>query len=151
RLSVAGALDVLWEKPLAHTVESAERIAEAARDAEGFCMIGFNNRFAEPVQVLKGYQEEGRFGETTHVEANYVRRRGVPGRGSWFTSEAVAGGGAPIVSVVPPVDLALDFLDHPHVLAVSGETRPPLGDPHHHTFYHLWCGAAGHGAYVRRA
>jgi len=58
----------------------------AARDAEGFCMIGFNNRFAEPVQVLKGYQAEGRFGETTHVEANYVRRRGIPGRGSWFTS-----------------------------------------------------------------
>ncbi|MFW6320562.1 MAG: Gfo/Idh/MocA family protein, partial [Halohasta sp.] len=86
--------DVLLEKPLAHTLESAQRIADAAADAEGFCMVGFNNRFASPVEVIKGYQEEGRFGEISHIEANYVRRRGIPGRGSWFTSKEVAGGGA---------------------------------------------------------
>ncbi len=87
------------EKPLAHTLESAERIAAAAEVADGFCMVGFNNRFADPVEVLKNYQDEGRFGEMKHVEANYVRRRGIPGRGSWFTSKDVAGGGSLSISV----------------------------------------------------
>jgi predicted dehydrogenase len=136
--ALEAGLDVLLEKPLAHTVESAERIAAAARDAEGFCMVGFNNRFAEPVQVIKSYQDEGRFGETTHVEANYVRRRGVPGRGSWFTSSDVAGGGALIDIGVHAVDLALYFLDHPEIVEVSGETRSEFGKRDDYTFVHMW-------------
>ncbi|WP_435093612.1 Gfo/Idh/MocA family protein [Halorubrum sp. N11] len=141
--ALKAGLDVLLEKPLAHTVESAERIAEAARAAEGFCMVGFNNRFAEPVQVLKGYQTEGRFGETTHVEANYVRRRGVPGRGSWFTSEDVAGGGALIDIGVHAIDLALYFLDHPEVVEVSGETRSEFGGRDDYAYVDMWGDDAG--------
>src|SRR6056297_2087695 len=136
--ALEAGLDVLLEKPLAHNVESAERIAAAARDAEGFCMVGFNNRFAEPVQVIKGYQNEGRFGETTHVEANYVRRRGVPGRGSWFTSSDVAGGGALIDIGVHAIDLALYFLDHPEVVEVSGETRSEFGGRDDYAYVHMW-------------
>ena len=131
-------LDVLLEKPLAHSLESAERIAEAAADADGFCMLGFNNRFREPVRVIKHYQDEGRFGETTHVEANYVRRRGVPGRGSWFTSEGVAGGGALIDIGVHAIDLALYFLDHPEVVEVSGETRSEFGGRDDYAYVHMW-------------
>jgi predicted dehydrogenase len=141
--ALEAGLDVLLEKPLAHTLESAERIADAARDAEGFCMVGFNNRFAEPVQAIKNYQNEGRFGETTHVEANYVRRRGVPGRGSWFTSSDVAGGGALIDIGVHAIDLALYFLDHPEVVEVSGETRSEFGNRDDYTFVHMWGDDAG--------
>ncbi len=136
-------LDVLLEKPLAHTLRSAERIADAAASAEGFCMVGFNNRFAEPVQVVKQYQDEGRFGETTHVEANYVRRRGIPGRGSWFTAGEVAGGGALIDIGVHAIDLALYFLDHPEVVEVSGTTRSEFGDRDDYAFVHMWGDDAG--------
>ncbi|EMA67289.1 Gfo/Idh/MocA family protein [Halorubrum distributum] len=141
--ALEAGLDVLLEKPLAHTLESAERIAEVARDAEGFCMVGFNNRFAEPVRVIKHYQDEGRFGETTHVEANYVRRRGVPGRGSWFTSADVAGGGALIDIGVHAIDLALYFLDHPEVVEVSGETRSEFGGRDDYAYVHMWGDDAG--------
>ncbi|GAA0540076.1 Gfo/Idh/MocA family oxidoreductase [Halorubrum ejinorense] len=141
--ALSAGLDVLLEKPLAHTLESAERIAEAARAAEGFCMVGFNNRFAEPVQVVKHYQDEDRFGETTHVEANYVRRRGVPGRGSWFTSADVAGGGALIDIGVHAIDLALYFLDHPEVVEVSGETRSEFGGRDDYAYVHMWGDDAG--------
>ena len=119
--------DVLLEKPVAHTLESAERIAAAAESASGFCMVGFNNRFAPPVEVLRAFQREGRFGELTHVEANYVRRRGIPGRGSWFTSKAVAGGGALIDIGVHAIDLALYFLEYPSIAEVSGTTRSQFG------------------------
>ena len=141
--ALEAGLDVLLEKPLAHTLESAERIAEAARAAEGFCMVGFNNRFADPVRVIKHYQDEGRFGETTHVEANYVRRRGVPGRGSWFTSSEVAGGGALIDIGVHAIDLALYFLDHPEVVEVSGETRSEFGGRDDYAYVHMWGDDAG--------
>mgnify|MGYP006274881787 CR=1 FL=1 len=131
-------LDVLLEKPLAHTLESAERIAAAAREAEGICMVGFNNRFAAPVEVLKHYQGEGRFGDVNHVEANYVRRRGVPGRGSWFTTKDVSGGGSLIDIGVHAIDLALYFLDFPEVVEVSGVARSEFGGRDDYTYIDMW-------------
>ena len=131
-------LDVLLEKPLAHSLESAERIAEAADRADGFCMVGFNNRFANPVEVFRHHYEAGRFGDISHVEANYVRRRGIPGRGSWFTSKDIAGGGALIDIGVHAIDLALYFLDFPDVVEVSGVTRSEFGDKDDYTFVEMW-------------
>ena len=71
-------LDVLVEKPLAHGVEAAERIAAAARDAEGFCMVGFHTRFEPAVETVTDYTEAGRFGDLTHVEASFVPPRDAP-------------------------------------------------------------------------
>ncbi|MBP1921980.1 putative dehydrogenase [Halorubrum alkaliphilum] len=136
--ALEAGLDVLLEKPLAHSLESAERIADASAEADGFCMVGFNNRFADPVRVIKEEQAAGRFGETTHVEANYVRRRGIPGRGSWFTSKDVAGGGALIDIGVHAIDLALYFLDHPEIVEVSGETRSEFGGRDDYAYVHMW-------------
>ena len=130
--------DVLLEKPLAHSLDAAERIADAADEAEGFCMVGFNNRFAQPVQALKHHQREGRFGETRHVEANYVRRRGIPGRGSWFTTEDVAGGGSVIDIGVHAIDLSLYFLGFPEVVEVSAVTRSEFGNREDYAFVEMW-------------
>jgi predicted dehydrogenase len=145
--ALEAGLDVLLEKPLAHTLESAERIAEAADTADGFCMVGFNNRFGNGVEVLKEYQRSGRFGELTHVEANYVRQRGIPGRGSWFTREEVAGGGALIDIGVHAIDLALYFLDFPVVTEVSGITRSEFGDEEDYAFIEMWGDDEGHEAF----
>jgi predicted dehydrogenase len=140
-------VDVLLEKPLAHTVESAERIAAAADATDAVCMVGFNNRFANPVEVLKHDLRTGRFGDVTHVEANYVRRRGIPGRGSWFTDRAVAGGGALIDIGVHAVDLALYFLDFPEVVEVSGTTRSEFGGRDEYAFLRQWGADEGPGGF----
>ena len=136
--ALEAGLDVLLEKPLAYSLESAERIVEAAHDAEGFCMVGFNNRFAAPVEVIKQYQADGRFGELSHIEANYVRRRGIPGRGSWFTAKEVAGGGALIDIGVHAIDLALYFLDFPPIVEVSGTVRSQFGSREDYAFVEMW-------------
>src|SRR6056297_1091681 len=130
--------DVLLEKPLAHSLDSAERIVEAAHDAEGFCMVGFNNRFSDPVEVIKEHQAAGRFGDVSHVEANYVRRRGIPGRGSWFTSKHVAGGGSVIDIGVHAIDLSLYFLDFPEIVEVSATTRSQFGTRDDYAFVEMW-------------
>lgn len=126
-----GALEsgysVLCEKPLAHSLAAAERIAATARTAEGFCMVGFHNRFTTPASIFKEYQAEGRFGDITHIQANYVRRRGIPGVGSWFTNEELSGGGALIDIGVHVLDFALYLLDFPEIIEVTGVTRSDFG------------------------
>jgi predicted dehydrogenase len=131
-------LDVFVEKPLAHTVGSAKRIAEAARQAEGFCMVGFQNRFRNPVQALVGYRDDGTMGDLHHIEANYLRRRGIPGRGSWFTSKSLAGGGALIDIGVHAIDLSLYMLGFPEVVEVTGQTRAPFGTRPEYASVTMW-------------
>lgn len=120
--------DVLVEKPLAHTVESAERIVAAAEASKAVCMVGFHNRHAGSMAMFDAQKERGRFGEITHVEANYVRRRGVPGPGSWFTNPDLAGGGALIDIGVHALDLALYAMGFPEIEEVSGVTRNTFGE-----------------------
>ncbi|SFB96050.1 Predicted dehydrogenase [Halobiforma haloterrestris] len=118
---------VLVEKPLAHTLDSAERIAEAAARSDAVCMVGFHNRHAASMAMFDEHHARGRFGELTHVEANYVRRRGVPGPGSWFTDSDLSGGGALLDIGVHALDLALYTLDFPEIAEVSGVTRTTFG------------------------
>ncbi len=120
-------LAVLCEKPLADSLESAERIAAAAAESEGFCTVNFHNRLSTAAEIFKGYQAGGKFGEMTHVQANYVRSRGIPGVGSWFTNEELSGGGALIDIGVHAIDFALYALGYPPVETVFGVTRSQFG------------------------
>ena len=121
--ALEAGLDVFLEKPMADTRLNAERIADVAARADGVCTVGFHNRYRAIVGRFEELQGAGRFGELTHVQANYVRRSGVPEHGGWFTREAVAGGGALIDIGVHAIDLALYLLDYPVVEEVVGTTR----------------------------
>lgn len=131
-------LDVLMEKPLAHTLESARRIAEAAEDADAICMVGFQHRFRNVIDVVNGYIDEGIFGEVTHVEASFVRRRGIPGRGTWYTSDDVAGGGALADIGCFALYNVLDFLDWPSIDEVTAVARSEFGDREDYRYLDMW-------------
>ncbi|MFB6147053.1 MAG: Gfo/Idh/MocA family protein [Halobacteriaceae archaeon] len=120
-------VSVLVEKPLAADLEDAERIAAAAEASSAFCMVGFHNRYEEVAEVLRAAIDDGDLGEVRHVEANYRRRRGIPGLGSWFTSRELAGGGALIDVGVHVLDLSLHALDFPEVVEVTGVARSDFG------------------------
>lgn len=136
--ALEAGLDVLVEKPLAHSLESAERIVEAAETADGVCMVGFQSRFSPAASVLDGYLDRGRLGDVYHVEARYLRRRGVPGLGSWFTDRELAGGGALIDVGVHVLDLGLHFLGFPAVEEVSSVARSQFGGRDDYTYLHMW-------------
>lgn len=136
-------LHVLLEKPLAHTPASAERIVGAARESDAYGMVGFNNRFANTVKIITERIASGDLGTVTHVEANYVRRRGIPGRGSWFTRQGIAGGGALIDLGVHAIDLALYLLEYPAVEDVSGITRSHFGAREDYAYLEMWSEDAG--------
>ena len=67
---------VLCEKPLANSVEEAERMAEAARAARerGIrAMVGFTYRRVPAVALAKRLIQQGRLGEIRHVRAQYLQ------------------------------------------------------------------------------
>lgn len=146
-----GALDagvhVLCEKPLAHTVESAERIVTAANAADATLMVGFNFRFSPPAECVRAAIDAGRLGEVLHVDANFLRRRGVPGRGSWFTKQELAGGGALVDIGVHALDLALYLLGYPEVVEVSGRVRSLFGNRSDYTYDEMWGDDLGPGEF----
>jgi predicted dehydrogenase len=121
-------LAVLCEKPLAHSVQAAEQVAVAADRSDAFCMVGFHNRFTPAARLFKARQSEGQFGDISHVEADFVRRRGIPGPGSWFTDESLSGGGALIDIGVHVIDYAMYLLDFPTVADVSASVRHQFGN-----------------------
>lgn len=121
--ALRSGLDVFIEKPLAHDLDSAERIANAGRRSKGTCTVGFHNRFRNAVRTVASYRDKGWFGRLTHVEANYVRQQGTP-VGSWMTDEELAGGGA-LTDIGPhTIDLALHLLNSFDVVEATGTTRP---------------------------
>jgi predicted dehydrogenase len=120
-------IDVLCEKPLADSLAAAERIVEADHDADAFCMVGFHSRFSVAADLATAYRERGDFGEVTHVEGNFVRRRGIPGVGSWFTDRDLSGGGAVVDIGVHLVDFALYLAGYPDVTEVSAVARSEFG------------------------
>ena len=91
-------------------------------------MVGFHNRFCAAADLFTEFDDRGRFGEIQHVEANYRRRRGIPGLGSWFTTRELSGGGALVDIGVHALDFALYLLEFPKVTDVSGVTRTAFGD-----------------------
>lgn len=86
--------DVFIDKPLAHSLNSAERIAAIADETDRFGMVGYSIRFLDSCRILKRCIEEGLLGEIVYVEGRYIRRRGTPGIANWFTNRELAGGGA---------------------------------------------------------
>ncbi|GKZ14470.1 oxidoreductase [Haladaptatus sp. T7] len=131
-------IDVFMEKPLAHTLASAERIADTAAETGQTCMVGFQSRFLNVCKILKWYIDRGFFGEITHVQSAYMRRRGVPGRGSWYTSKELAGGGALIDIGIHVIDLLFYFLDEPTVADVASTTRRDFGNQESYAYLDMW-------------
>jgi len=121
-------VDVYLEKPLAHTLESAERIVEAERECDQFCMVGFSDCSVRSAEVLEEYVEEGWFGDVSHIEAVSERRRGIPGRGTWFTSREYAGGGVVTDLGSEVINLVVNRWTNSSVERVWGCTWSDFGD-----------------------
>ncbi|GHO52730.1 oxidoreductase [Ktedonobacter sp. SOSP1-85] len=120
-------LHVLCEKPLAHTLKDAEAMVEAATKANRVLQVVFNHRERGDVHVLKRYIDEGKLGKIYYAKAYWMRRRGIPGVGSWFVNKEKSGGGPLIDLGVHMLDMALYLLDEPEIKTLSATTYSELG------------------------
>lgn len=133
-------IPVLVEKPLAHSLESAHRIRDANADSSAFCMVGYHYRYSTGATLLKMLYDKDRFGEITHIDASYLRRRGIPAVGSWFTNRDTAGGGALMDIGVHILDLALYLMEYPEIESVTGKARSNFGHREEYADPNNWGG-----------
>lgn len=117
---------VLCEKPLARSAVEAEAMVAAAVANDRVLHTSFNHRERGDVQILRRHIDSGALGRIYHAKASWMRRRGVPGAGGWFTSKEMAGGGPLIDLGVHVLDLALYLMGEPEVVSVSGATYAEL-------------------------
>lgn len=115
-------LNVLCEKPDAVSVKEAEKMKAAADRNGKLLMVIRNNRFLVQSQYLKKYIDDGNFGKIYAGRCGWIRRRGIPGKGGWFTTKEQSGGGPLIDLGVHMLDLAMWLMGNPTPVAVSGST-----------------------------
>jgi len=118
--ALAAGKHVLCEKPMAATLAQAEELAAAAAKSDRIFMMAMNNRYRGDTQLLKKYIEAGDLGDLYFGRCGWVRRRGAPGLGSWFTTKVTSGGGPLIDIGVHALDLCWWLMGKPKPLAVSG-------------------------------
>lgn len=121
-------LHVFCEKPDAISVEEAEKMKAAAEKYNRRLMVMRNNRYRATAKYLKQYIEDGKMGEIYCGRCGWQRRRGVPGKGGWFTTKAQSGGGPLIDLGVHMIDLSIWLMGNPTPVAVSGCTYRKFAD-----------------------
>lgn len=113
---------VLCEKPVAMNSAEAEEILATAAAAKRKFMVAFPQRFRETSVFLKRLVSGGELGEIYYARIGYLRRRGIPGLGGWFTTREMSGGG-PLIDVgVHIIDKACWLMGAPQPVSVSGVT-----------------------------
>ncbi|NGP45441.1 Gfo/Idh/MocA family oxidoreductase [Bacillaceae bacterium SIJ1] len=122
---------VFCEKPDAISPEKAYEMMKAAEESGKKLMVMRNNRFVPSFQFLKEFIDSGKMGEVYTGRCGWVRQRGIPGKGGWFTTKDMSGGGPLIDLGVHMIDLAVWLMGHPTPVAVSGATYTKFADDSH--------------------
>ena len=120
-------LHVLCEKPMAMNAAQARRMIAAARKARRTIGINLSFRFTPQSRALKDIVDSGRLGEVYYAHTRWLRQRGLPGLGGWFTTKKLSGGGPVIDLGVHRMDLAMWLMGSPQPVAVSAATYDRLG------------------------
>ena len=113
---------VFCEKPDAVSPEEALKMKKASEESGKLLMVMRNNRFVDASKYAKRYIEEGKAGDLYTGRCGWIRRRGIPGKGGWFTTKELSGGGPLIDLGVHMIDLAVWLMGNPTPVSVSGST-----------------------------
>ncbi len=113
-------LNVFTEKPDAVSVAEVTKMKEAAEKSGKTLMAMRNNRHRVTSKFLKDYIADGKMGEIYCGRCGWIRRRGIPGKGGWFTTKEQSGGGPLIDLGVHMIDLAIWLMGNPTPVAVTG-------------------------------
>lgn len=111
--------DVLLEKPIATTVEEADRLIEAAKAAGRQFHVSLNQRFYPPHRKLKEIIESGEYGKPYLALAQLVgdELARMNDAKSWKGSWKLAGGGALIDTGTHIMDLVLWWFGKPRTVS----------------------------------
>ncbi|WP_410631075.1 Gfo/Idh/MocA family protein [Amycolatopsis sp. cmx-4-83] len=140
---LARGIPVFVEKPVCLSSAEADRLAGAEAAGGAVLLAGSASRYRADVRAL--HEVAGTLGEIRHVGATWVRSRGVPDSGGWFTNRRLAGGGALVdlgwhlLDAITPLlgpagfdqvagSVSADFVRDPEWSAAWKFSRPATGD-----------------------
>jgi len=129
---------VLCEKPPGMSAAEVRRMKRTAAAARKALMFAFCMRFGTAVQELKRQMDKGILGDVYYVRIAYLRRRGVPGRGGWFTRKEMSGGGPLIDIGVHWLDTTLYLLGFPEPTLATGATYSRIGPREPYVCLGMW-------------
>lgn len=112
-------LHVLCERPLSTSSASAERMIEAAEEAERQLMVAMNQRFRYDTRSIRQFVRSGELGEIFFLRSSLLNQRERRPRKGWRRDPDRAGGGVMMDLGVQAVDLALWIVGFPRVERVS--------------------------------
>lgn len=118
---------VLIEKPLARNTAEGQAMVDAAKRNDRILAVSFQRRTRHDVEIVRDQIAAGALGRVYYSKAYWMRRSGIPGLGTWFTSKEAAGGGPLIDLGVHVLDMALYMLGNPNVETVSAATYSEIG------------------------
>jgi predicted dehydrogenase len=121
-------INVFCEKPDAVSVAEVEKMKAAAEKSGKVLMVMRNNRYMTVSKYAKKFIEEGKAGEIYAARCGWQRRRGIPGKGGWFTTKEQSGGGPLIDLGVHMIDLTMWLMGNPKPVAVTGCTYTKFAD-----------------------
>ena len=119
---------IICEKPEATTAKEMEDIM-AAEKASGKRFMALRNcRKFDVSEFFDKYVRAGKCGEIYSGKCGYLRRRGIPGKGGWFTDFSKSGGGPLIDLGVHMLDFAVYMMGCPKAISVSCCTYSKFAD-----------------------
>jgi len=120
-----GGKYVLCEKPLAHTLQSADRIMDLAQKHPGKLTVGHQRRFLPEVKKILWLRDHALLGKP--LTARFVRRgplaTGAGGSIGWWGRWDTAGGGIVMTQFIHELDLLIHLLGRPVRVTAEIETR----------------------------
>lgn len=120
--ALAAGKDVLIEKPIAVTMEAADRILEAEKVSGRTVAVISQRRFQPSTVFIKDAIDQGRLGRITSgvAESAFFRSQAYYDSGDWRGTVAIDGGGALMNQGIHALDLLIWMLGTP--VRVSAQT-----------------------------
>lgn len=118
--------DILCEKPMAESLESAKKMLAAIKEAGVKFTLAVPNRWAPQNASVKELIDNGALGEIYLAKGHNIRRRATPE--GWFTDKRYAGHGAIIDIGVHRIDSVWYLMGCPKPISVSASVFTGIGD-----------------------
>ncbi|MDQ4045697.1 MAG: Gfo/Idh/MocA family oxidoreductase, partial [Chloroflexota bacterium] len=117
--AVDAKLAIICEKPLAHTLEDAERIGRLVSESGTTFTVGFCHRFQPQIEAMKRMIDDGAIGEPMLFRNRFAGLK-ADAATTWFSNPALSGGGPMMDTSVHSVDLFRHLVGDPiHVAALT--------------------------------
>lgn len=109
---IRAGLNVMLEKPMAESLESAEQMYQLCREHNRFAFVAYCLRFAAPYRRIKAMIEEGKLGQVFSIRASVAGKKAISDAKTNYRTIRSQGGGV-ISDFSHEIDYALWFAGAP--------------------------------------